>query len=178
MHRAIGGRRRCAVGQEFVHEAVGNEGRVLGRLKLLLLDEDVGVQPFEELRTVGGDRLCLREMQVRIDETGHYQMRPMIGDLYARPHMFRHVTVRTDAGDLAFAHENGAVLEETIGAGIVDARGLLDESQHAAADQLIAHWTFPSVTVVSYQLAISWRSSSVMPVTLAGGMACERPACR
>ena len=84
----------------------------------------------------------------------------------------------TGLDDLAILDQNRTIVEIAIGGLIVDAFRLVDKCQHAAAQKQFAHCTVPPLTVVSYQLASRRRSSSVMPLTLAGGMACDLPACR
>ncbi len=52
--------------------------------ELLLLDEGVGVEPFEQRAGIGADHLHLREMDMRIDEAGQDQVRPVVDDLVLR----------------------------------------------------------------------------------------------
>ena len=64
---------------EFFEEESGAGG--VGRIGVfLLLDESVFLQPFQELRAVGGDHLGLRQMDVRVDEARHDQRVGMMRD--------------------------------------------------------------------------------------------------
>jgi hypothetical protein len=179
MNRAIGDRCGGSVGDQLIHEPARDEGGMLGLCEFLLFHEDIGVQPFQQLRAVGGDRLGLRKMQMRVDQARQNEMGPMIGNLDVIGGKAFHVTIGAAHHDLAGADEHGAILEITIGRRIVDTPRFLDKGQHATTDQQLFHWDFPPpLTTVSYQATSRRRSSSEIAVTLAGGMACERPACR
>ena len=67
MRAAIGNRGGGAVARQFVEEEFGIAGRMRGIAEFLLLDEGVFLQPFEQLRPIGGDHLGLRIMDVRVD---------------------------------------------------------------------------------------------------------------
>src|SRR5690606_36771908 len=137
-----------------------------------------GVQPFEKLRTVGSDRLSLREVQMRVDKARQNEVRPMIGHLEIGASKLTDVSMIACVHHLAATHEDGTVLEVAIGGRVVDALRLGDEGQLPSADQEFTHWVVSPLTALSYHATKSLRSSSETWVTLAGGMACERPAFR
>src|SRR6218665_1604339 len=117
-------------------------------------------------------------MQMRVDQAGQDEVRPVVGALHAGTGNPVDIGMVADSGDLAVADQNRPILHGEVGCGIIDALGLIDEGQQAATDQEFVHRFFPPFTTVSYQATSSLRSSSVTAVTLAGGIACERPACR
>jgi hypothetical protein len=66
-----------------------------------LFGEGTGIEPVEQLRAPGRDHLHLREMDMRVDEPGHHQVRAVVGhrqagglggDLRIRPRRADHAT--------------------------------------------------------------------------------------
>ncbi len=109
-HQGGGG----AVAQQLAEEQVGHfagVGRVgegaLGR-------EGVGVQPVQQLLTVGGDHAGLRVVDVGVDETGGDQRVGVFEDLHA-VELGQQVAGVADAGDAAILHQQDAVLEVFVG---------------------------------------------------------------
>ena len=73
MRRAVGKRRGGAVARQLVEEKFGVARGVRGIGEFLLFDEGVFLQPFEELRAIGGDHLRLRVVDMGVDESGQNQ---------------------------------------------------------------------------------------------------------
>ena len=69
--------------------------------EFLFLDEGVFLQPFEQLRAVGGDHLGLRIVDVRVDETRHDQRAGEMFDRHARRQPRRQFVRRADGFDPA-----------------------------------------------------------------------------
>ena len=84
MRRAIGASGGGAVARQFVEEKFGVARGVRRIGEFLLLDEGVFLQPFEQLRAVGGDHLGLRIMDMRIDEARHDQRVGVMLDRHVR----------------------------------------------------------------------------------------------
>jgi hypothetical protein len=76
--RAIGNSRGRAVTDQLVVE-MGGDALCMGAFdETAFLGEGVGVEPLQQVGSIGGDDLHLREMQMSIDEAGHDQMRAMV----------------------------------------------------------------------------------------------------
>ncbi|MCY1242367.1 hypothetical protein D9M72_553250 [compost metagenome] len=141
-----------------------------------LLREGVGVQPFEQIGCVGRHHLHLREMQVRVDEAGHDQVRAMIDFRHTFRSVCLHRGVSATRKDLATLDQKCAVALIAIGGAVVDRRWRAVEAQQSAADEGGGHCVLPSSTALSNQAVSNWRSSVVMSVTFPGGIAWLRPA--
>ena len=73
-----------AVAQQLVEEE-RRDPRGVGRvLELLLLDEGVFLQPFQQLRAVGADHLGLRVVDVGVDQPGQDELIRIVVDRRAR----------------------------------------------------------------------------------------------
>ena len=76
---------------KFIEKEFGVARGVRRIGEFLLLDEGVFLQPFQQLRAVGGDHLGLRIMDVRVDEARHDQLVGKVLDQNARPEALRRV---------------------------------------------------------------------------------------
>jgi hypothetical protein len=72
----------------------------------LFFDEGVGVEPFEQVGGVAGGHLHLREVNMRVDEAGHQQMRPMINDLDVRWRLRGDIPIGAGSDDQAVFDSN------------------------------------------------------------------------
>src|SRR6476620_2283193 len=184
MRAAIGNRRGGAVARQFVEEKVGIAGSMRRIAKFLLLDEGVFLEPFEQLRAVGGDHLGLRIMDVRVDEARQDQEivkmlagksgRKLRHQLRRRPRRF----------DLAVFHQDNAILDIAIALRIADAVRRAQEGQQPATDRaqisapparLTNDHHCAGAPAASHDASVR-RSSGVISVMLPGGIASERTA--
>ncbi len=178
MHRAIGNSRRCAVTDQFVQKALCDKFRVLLIGKFLLCHECIGVEPFEKIGGIGRNNLRLRIMDMRIDEAGQDEMWPMIGNLYVAACFSAYLGIISEARDAAIFDKHSTIFDIAIGLTVIQTLRFVTKGQHAATDEKFAHYYFAPAVADSYQEASSLRSSLLTPVTLAGGMAWDRPACK
>ena len=109
MDRAIGGSGGGAVAQEFIEEMY-RDAFGMGRLdELALLREGVGVQPFQEVGSIGADDLHLRKVDMRIDETGQDEVRTMVDFLDAFGRVRLDGRVSTDGSDHTVFDQKAAI---------------------------------------------------------------------
>jgi len=175
MHAAIGRGRGRTMPDQLVEEARSDARGVPGITELLLLDEGVGVEPFEQVRRIRADHLHLRHMDVRIDEARQDQVRPVIDHRMMRR---RFGVELADHDDLAIAADDDrAVLDVTIARRIIEPLRLRDKAQHPPAEHLHVGRIVRHEPLASrYHCTISARSAGVISLTLPGGMAVENPA--
>src|SRR5690606_36915769 len=157
----------------FVQKQACQPSAVLPVAILRLLGECVVVEPVEQFRAVAGDHLHLRHVNVRIDEARQNEMRPVVDRLHTGASLGRDRRIVAHRRDAAVLDEQPAILGEPIGGAVVEPFRLGQEGEQPAAQQQRSHRR-----ASSNHVTISARSWSVMPETLAGGMAWLRPACR
>ena len=114
-----GRRRRC-----------GRHGRV-GEARLL--GEGVGVQPVEELRAPGSDHLCLRHVDVGVDEPRHHQVRPVVDDLDAFARRLHHTLRGAGGHDPPVADQDRPVLAVGVGRRVPETVRFRQEPQQTPA---------------------------------------------
>lgn len=122
---AIGHRRRRAMGNQRVIEG-GGDALAVGEIgEFLLGREGVVVEPVEELVGPGGNHLRLREMQVRVNEAGHQEMRPVVGHRRGRRGCC------LDLGEGAHGGDE-AVLDQETAIGVMHQRAVIIRPVRAA----------------------------------------------
>ena len=165
VHGAVGGHRRGALPDHLVKEQPRHAPPVLGVPEAAFLGKGVSVQPVQQLGSKRGQHLHLREMQMRVDEARHDQVRAMVDDRCAG-------SLNGNGGkgrggfNPAFFDQERAVLVEPAGREVVGVFGPTQERQGPAPQDHRAHFR-----ASSNQAVMSWRSSLVTPVLFPGGMA-------
>jgi hypothetical protein len=133
MDRAEGERRRRPIAGKLVEE----EYRLLGRVgwigEALLLDKSIFLEPFEQLRPIGSDDLCLREMDVRIDESRQDERIGVVIDWRAGRQGREQRGRLADRCDAAVPHHHEAVDEIAIARLVPRPLRRRKKGEHAAA---------------------------------------------
>jgi hypothetical protein len=104
-----------------------------GISKLLLFDKGVVGKPVEELRPIRPDYLGLRIVDVGVDEAGRDEATAVIVDERVRRGMGENVARFSNGLDQPARNENGAVLDERIGARAAYSR-IIGEREDAATN--------------------------------------------
>ncbi len=97
------------------------------------LNEGIFLQPFEQLRAVGGDDLRLRKMDVRVDESRQDQCVGEMFDRHSRGQQRRDLVCRADRVDAAVFDDDDAVFDVPITLRIAGAGRRAQEGQQPAA---------------------------------------------
>ncbi|MNL33089.1 hypothetical protein D3C87_1549810 [compost metagenome] len=113
---------------------------------------------------------------MRVDETGHDQMRAMVDLDHVICGPGLHARIGARRRDHTVLDQQRAIAFIGVGGAVVDCQWRAMKAQEAAADERRCHGVLPSSTALSNQAVRSWRSSVVMSVMLPGGMAWLRPA--
>ncbi len=107
--------------------------------KALLFHEGVARQPFHELRTIGGDHLRLRQMDMGIDEARADEMRAMVDKLCPRRQAGQQRGCLPTADDQALLHHQQAVSDEAMRRFTRLIRVILEPEKAAAQGDGSAH---------------------------------------
>ena len=109
--------------QEFIEKQAGKTFCVFPVGETLLFDKCVGVEPFEEACRIGRDHLHLREVDVRIDEARHDQVRPVIDDLDPVVGLFLDLAEAAGRCDPPFGNQQRAVFLVEIAFSVIPVGG-------------------------------------------------------
>src|SRR5690606_324354 len=96
-----------------------------------------------QIGCIGSDDLCLRIMDMRIDEAGENQVRAMVGDFYVAACLATYFSIISKTQDAAILNQNGAVFDIAVCGVVIEALRLVTKGQHAAADQKLGHQIGP-----------------------------------
>ena len=112
---AIGHGAGCAMAHKLVEKGRGDARRVNRINKFLLLDECIGVEPFEQSRRIGADHLHLRKVQMGVDEAGHHQMGSVINRDGLRRCLLFHARIIARGDDHAVRGQDRAIFLIAVG---------------------------------------------------------------
>ncbi len=166
MHGTVDAGRRGAAGQQLFEEEARLPLGMGGIGGFLLLHEGVAVEPVDQLRAIGGDDLRLRQMQMRVDEARHDQVRPVIDDLGAVRKLRKQRGGGARRQDEPVADQQQPVLEVAVRRA-ARCFGIIDKPEQTAAQSrdrcVFSHWLRlrPKISSYLHQIKASGQAANM-----------------